>query len=298
MITKWSPKMQNFGGLIFTIFKEKGELSMIIDSHVHIGGSAVGFHMTSSMVLESMNKYHIDISIVSNGDAVEFDHNQNPIPKHLQVNQNDALKQVIQFARSNPKRIYCGFWCKPFGETISSETKQLIKKNRDVVVALKVHPLHSNLAFDHEKMIPYLELAKEFSLPVIIHTGKGYNDSPQRVKNMALQYPMLTFIMAHMGLGTDNQLALSVMEEAPNLYADTTWVPVSTTLEAIKKYGSQRVVFGSDNPIDGVDTYFCNPKGEPSLYQEYFNSLKAQLSIEDYENLMWRTAKNIFQINT
>ena len=42
---------------------------MIIDSHVHIGGSTVGFHMTSSMVLESMNRYHIDISIVSVSDS-------------------------------------------------------------------------------------------------------------------------------------------------------------------------------------------------------------------------------------
>ena len=145
-------------------------------------------------------------------------------------------------------------------------------------------------------MIPYLDLAVKYNLPVVIHTGEGYNDSPARVLNMAKKYPQLKFIMAHMGLGTDNQLAIDLMAEADNLYADTTWVPVSTTLEVIKRYGSKRVMFGTDSPIDGVDTYYCNKEGQPSLYRQYFGELQDMISKEDYENLMFKTAKEVFNI--
>ena len=102
--------------------------------------------------------------------------------------------------------------------------------------------------------------------------------------------------MAHMGLGTDNKEAVELMAKADNLYADTTWVPVSTTLEVIRRYGSERVVFGTDSPIDGIDTYYYNRAGEPSMYREYFNGLEEKIGKEAYANLMYRNAMRIFKI--
>lgn len=269
---------------------------MIIDSHVHIGGESVGFDMNEEKVLTSMEKYHIDVSIISNADSGEFGHQHEKIPEHLQIDQKTSLKRAIAFARKNPGKIYAGFWCKPHQEELDEEIEELIKENRDVVVALKVHPFHSYLAFDDDKMIPYLELAVRYNLPVIVHTGSSYEDSPERVFHMAKKYPQLKFIMAHMGLGTDNHLAVELMEKAENLYADTTWVPLSTTIEVIKRYGSKRVMFGSDSPIDDIDTYDHNKAGEPSLYRQYFGELQDMISKEDYENLMFKTAKEVFNI--
>ena len=56
------------------------------------------------------------------------------------------------------------------------------------------------------------------------------------------------------------------------------------------------VMFGSDNPIDGVDTYAYNSYGEPSVYKQYFDDLKEMISYEDYENLMDKTARYLFGI--
>lgn len=269
---------------------------MIIDAHVHIGGETVGFDMTEEVVLESMDKYNIDVCLISNGDSGEYGHELERIPEELQIDQKTSLKRAINFAKENEGRIYAGFWCKPHHELADEEIENMIAENRKYLIFLKVHPYHSNLAFDDEKMIPYLDLAVKYDLPVVVHTGNSYNDSPERVYNMAKKYPQLKFILAHMGLGTDNQLAIDLMAKADNLYADTAWVPVSTTLEVIKRYGSKRVVFGTDSPIDGVDTYYCNKEGEPSLYRQYFGELKEMISEEDYENLMWRTAKELFNI--
>lgn len=268
----------------------------MIDSHVHIGGEADGFVMNEEMVLKSMEKYGVDISIVSNGDSVEYGHDLIKLPEEKQMKQEETLERIIRFCRTNPGKIYGGFWCKPNHEFVTEHIDKMIAANRDVIVALKVHPTLSNLAFSDEKMTPYLQLAVKYDLPVMVHTASQEIDSPIHVYKIACRYPQLKFVMAHMGLGTDNTLAVELMDKADNLYADTTWVPVETTLEVIRRYGSERVMFGSDNPIDGVDTYSCNAKGEPSVYQQYFGKLRELISSKDYENLMNKTARSFFGI--
>ena len=64
---------------------------MIIDSHVHIGGETVGFDMSEATVLLGMEKYHIDICLVSNGDASEYGHDLEIVPEEIQVDQKSAL---------------------------------------------------------------------------------------------------------------------------------------------------------------------------------------------------------------
>ena len=269
---------------------------MIIDSHVHIGGDTVELNMTEDTVLLAMEKYNIDICLVSNGDACEYGHDLELLPSEIQVDQKTALERVIRFAKENEGRFYAGFWCKPHHENLTAEIEQLVAENRQNLVFLKAHPYHSNLAFDDDKMIPYLELAVKYNLPVVIHTGEGYNDSPARVLNMARKYPQLKFIMAHMGLGTDNKEAVELIGKLPNLYGDTTWVSLESTLEIVKRYGSKKIFFGSDSPIDGLHTYGYNMKGETSLYQRYFNELEALIGTSAYEDIMYKNAMRVFGI--
>ena len=53
---------------------------MVIDSHVHIG-KIDKFNMPESMVIESMKKYNIDFSLVSNIEGIEVDCEQNIIDR-------------------------------------------------------------------------------------------------------------------------------------------------------------------------------------------------------------------------
>lgn len=267
----------------------------IIDTHVHIT-EMLGFCMTEPMVLEMMKKYNITYVIVSNGDSAEYDHNLKPVPKELQFSQKQSFQRTIEFARKNPGKIGVMPWIKPATETADDEFENMIKENIDIVKGIKVHPFHSKTFFDSDKMVPYIELAKKYNLPVVSHTGGCEEASPKYVYRMAKRYPTVKFIMAHMGLGTDNSLAVELMAKADNLYADTTWVPIETTIDVIKKYGSKRVVFGSDSPIDGVDTYSMNKEGKPSLYLKYFNELEDIIGSNDYEDLMYKNAERIFDI--
>ena len=103
--------------------------------------------------------------------------------------------------------------------------------------------------------------------------------------------------MVHMGLGTDNSEAIELVSRLPNLYGDTTWVSPESTYRLIKTAGIGKVLFGSDNPIDGKDTYLHNRTGDRSLYQIYFNEFKTMITSEEYDRLMYKNAAELFGIN-
>lgn len=268
---------------------------MIIDTHVHFG-EMLNFSMPEEAVLYSMKKYGISYGIVSNCEAAEVDHEQKPVPKELQHSQDECIEKTILFAKKHPDKIGAALWCKPLTEGATAGFEKMLSENLDVVLAVKVHPFHSKIPFDSPEVEAYIKLAQKYGLPVITHTGNGDEDSCLRVFHMAQKYPDVAFVMAHMGLGTDNLEAIELLSKQPNLYGDTTWVPIKSTLLAIKKCGSEKILFGSDNPIDGKDTYFCNRNGERSLYQQYFNEFKNMVSKEDYENIFFKNAMRVFKI--
>ncbi|MBD5554289.1 MAG: amidohydrolase family protein [Roseburia sp.] len=268
---------------------------MIIDTHVHIG-KMLTFQMPEEMVIESMNKYGIDYALISNIDSTELDFDQKEIPRELQINQVDSLERSIQFARAYPDRIGVLAWMKPYGETVTQELVDLLEKNRDIIYGLKFHPYHSKTAMDDPKVAPYLELARRFHFPVAAHTGGCEEAEPVHVRNAAEKYPDIDFVMVHMGLGSDNWEAIRFLGTLPNLYGDTTWVPLESTVLAVETAGSEKMLFGSDNPIDGLDTYYCNPKGETSVYQAYFHELEGRIGTESYQNIMYRNAVRLFHL--
>ncbi len=269
---------------------------MIIDIHVHIG-SAAGFDMPVEYVLYSMDKYKIDYAIISNIEAAEYDSELNELPYNMQKPQIECLKDCIKIARNNSDKIGAAFWIKPHTERLTQEITDIIEKNLDVVKAVKMHPYYSKTAVDSPEVEKYIRLAEKYNLPIIIHTGGCDEASPKRVYNAAKKFPNVNFIMAHMGLGTDNSEAIELICSLPNLYGDTAWVPIRSTVSLIEKSSSEKILFGTDNPIDGKDTYLCNRTGDRSLYQEYFNELKALISKADYDNLMYKNAVRLFRID-
>ena len=269
---------------------------MIIDTHAHIGALPPFFDMTTEQVLYSMDKYGIDFSLISSIEAAENDHEGNPVPAFLQKPQNVILKDTLEAVKKAPDKLGALPWLKIGSELPDSEFIRIIKENRNLIYGFKLHPFHSLVAPDDERLEPIYQLAEELSLPVVSHTGGCEQAMSPHLYKAAKRHPEIDFVMVHMDLGTDNAQALELLGKLPNLFGDTTWVPVSTTLEAIRRYGSEKMLFGTDNPIDGPDTLLHNKTGDRSLYQEYFYELREQLSEDDYHNLMYKNAQRIFRI--
>lgn len=262
---------------------------MIIDTHAHIG-TIIKFHMPKEMLIESMDKYNIDYSLISNIEGAEFDTNQNIISKKIQHSQKEINEAAIKLAKIYPSRIGVLMWSRPSMEGCTKEFEKMIIDNNDVVYGIKIHPYHSKISFDSPEVEGYIKLAERYDLPVVVHTDMGFESSPQKVYNMAIKYPKVNFVMVHMGLGTDNEEAIELISKLPNLFGDTTWVNPENSLRMIKKCGIDKLLFGTDSPIDGVDTY------ANQFYQTYFNEFKNELSIEDYDKLIYKNAVKLFKL--
>lgn len=266
---------------------------MIIDSHVHIG-TMLNFDMREEHITYMMKKYSIDHCIVSNSECATHDHFQNPIPKKFLKSHIDTNLRAINFARKSKGKITVALWVNPYEDT--STIEPLIQENSDIIKAIKFHPFHSKLRFDSVEIENYIKLAQKHSLPVVTHTGDGEYDDVELVYEMAKKYPDVNFVMVHMGLGTDNKKAIDLISKLPNLYGDTTWVSIESTLRFLEICGDNKIVFGSDAPIDGKDTYLDNGKGDRSLYQAYFNEFKGMVTKETYDKIMYKNAQKLFKI--
>ena len=269
---------------------------MIIDMHAHIG-EVMDFKMPGEILIASMEKYNIDFSIISSCEAAAFDHNNKMLPYTVQKSQETVFQTTLNFARKYQGKLAVMPWVKPHYEKVSNELIAMIRNNLDITVGIKVHPFHSFISFNSPQVEEYIKLAESFNLPMLVHTGNTTECSCMGVYEMAVKYPDVNFIMGHMGLGTDNHEAIELIKKQKNLYGDTAWVPLESTLLAIKECGIDKIMFGTDNPIDGLDTMGLNPKGEPSLYQQYFNELKDLISQEEYEKLMYKNAIKFFNLD-
>jgi len=259
---------------------------MIIDAHAHIG-SWPSLKASEKAIIESNKRFGVSFSLVSDCDCWEYP-SLHKYPTH-QVTQAFGLKKTLQFVKSDPKHLGAACWVNPHSETVTPELHDLIKENRRYVYALKIHPFESHIRMTSPKIKPYLQLAREFGLPILVHTAKDRYSDVRFLALVARGNPDLVFVAAHLQLCSDNLSAIEEMKATPNLYADTAWVEMKKAKKVLTEIGENRIMFGTDNPIDGVDT-LKNP-----MYQAYFRN-KAKLPGHLYSNLMYRNAALLYKL--
>jgi predicted TIM-barrel fold metal-dependent hydrolase len=173
----------------------------------------------------------------------------------MQVSQKDGLERLTGFVRNNIRKVRALFWIKPYNEPLTEEIVNLLTVNRELICGLKVHPTLSNLKFTDRKFYPYLEMAVEFNFPVQVHTENDGRSDVKFVGKMASIFPELKFVMVHMGMNSDNSEALSLINNSSNIYGDTCVVKHDYIIKAIKECGSDKILFGTDSIVNGIDTY-------------------------------------------
>jgi predicted TIM-barrel fold metal-dependent hydrolase len=225
---------------------------MIIDTHLHLGKQGP-FRLEYDQLLRQMNKNGIRKGIVSTVACAEYRPDVNQLLPE-QYDQLEANRELLEQCRGSNGRLYLSFWCKP-ATAPADGIYDFVRENRELVKGLKFHPFYSRMPLEDPRYEPYLDIARELKLPVSVHTAADDLSSPEQLLAMAKRHREVDFIMVHLGLCSDNEVAITCLAQADNLYGDTTWVPIEKVRKAMKLCGSEKLLFGSDAPIDAEKSY-------------------------------------------
>lgn len=120
---------------------------------------------------------------------------------------------------------------------------------------VKLHPDIQAFKIDDYRCLKIYELCEERKLPILMHTGDSRFDysNPNRLLPILDIYTGLTVIGAHFGGWSIWEEASRAYSGIPNLYVDCSssfhYLPKETSKEIIRRYGADRVLFGTDYPM-------------------------------------------------
>ena len=267
---------------------------MFIDAHTHIIASNAEkqnfLNVSLSLLCSVMNKEEVDYAIVSNIDAIETRDTECGYEFINKENsQISLIKSLLEVTKNNDK-LFILPWCKPNTEGFSKELGEIILKNRDKIKGLKFHPYHSKLKITGDKIVPYIYFAEKYNLPILVHCAIDEYSQAKYTYEMAKKYPKVKFIMAHLELMQDDfTTARRMLLELDNLYADTAWLPFEEVINIIKDGGEDKIIFGTDAPINGIDHY--------EKYRDYFDIKKiTKISNIAYNKLMYKNAIYVYNL--
>ena len=136
-------------------------------------------------------------------------------------------------------------------EEIFSEVEKCVKKG---ISGIKLHPDFQKFYIDDENCFKIYRAAREFSLPILFHTGDDRYEfsKPFRLAKVAKLFPKNRFIGAHFG-GYRCWKELDCYEGLDNVYFDTSsslpFISPEFAKELIGKFGEEKFFFGTDFPM-------------------------------------------------
>ena len=169
-------------------------------------------------------------------------------PKQVQ-SINEFIAAAVAAA---PERLTGLGTLHPNSDCLREDVEHLISLG---LKGVKLHPDIQDFKVDDYRCLKIYELCEEFGLPILMHTGdKRYdNSNPNRLIPILDIYDRLTIIGAHFGGWSIWEEASRVLCDKPNLYVDCSssmpWISDEKTVEIIRRYGAERVLFGTDYPM-------------------------------------------------
>ncbi|HWA58565.1 MAG TPA: amidohydrolase family protein [Gemmatimonadales bacterium] len=236
---------------------------MIIDCHVHLNNYheeiAVSLDESLDRLQAAMAEAGVDHAII--------------LTSYLVTPHRPSAAQVIQAVERIPSlSVVAGISYLHYRERDLRELADFLAAG--LVRGLKLYPGYEPF-YPHDRRLQVVyELAEEFDVPVMIHTGDTYNPRgkvkyahPLEVDEVAVDHPGVKLVICHLG----NPWLVDCMEvvyKNPNVYADISGLVLGEFTEAFEHYMAEQVedvilyagepdrfLFGTDWPICSMRSY-------------------------------------------
>lgn len=259
---------------------------MIIDSHVHIGKKDECENIIKNSKFKDIYRLYSCINPDTIDNTKKF---LKDVDKYFAIplffcetDIEEANKLLLDMIKNDKKAIPILLLPKNNNNTIN-----LLKYN-----ILKEHfSLHNpNDISDRIESYKYLNDVNGF---LLLHTLSS--ETLRHVKYLRNNFPNMRIIVAHLGRNAkcDYEYTKNIIDtfsEDDKIYTDISTIDNPDLIKyAVKKYGSNRVLYGSDFPFE---------KSPNITEMEYMISLeKACLTTKEKQDLLYNSANNILKLS-
>lgn len=263
----------------------------IFDFHVHIYPDKI-----AQKASETVGKfYEIKMSFDGSVKALLKLIRENNVAKSLVHSVATTCHQVTsinnfisQSVKENPDKLVGFATLHP--EMEKAEIEAEIERAEGLgLKGIKLHPDFQDFNIDDKKACDIYEAA-EGRLPILFHTGDYRYDrsSPKRLAKILNIFPKLTVIAAHFGGWGEWNKGSLCLADYPNVYIDTSSslfaISPKRALEFIRAFTADRVLFGTDYPMWGINDEI-----------QRFNKL--DLTDDEREKILWKNACNLLAVS-
>ncbi|MEX2088417.1 MAG: amidohydrolase family protein [Bacteroidota bacterium] len=171
------------------------------------------------------------------------------------------------------------------------------------VRGLKLYPGYETFYPQDERMRPVFELAGEFDVPVMIHTGDTLNPMgkvkfahPLHVDEIAVDFPDVKIIICHIGNPWVRD-TMEVVYKNKNVYTDISGLVLGDFTDRFEVYmrkqiqemilygvEPEKVLYGTDWPISSMESYL-----------RFMEDLK--IPDQEKKKIMWENAAKLFKLS-
>ncbi|WP_127588698.1 amidohydrolase family protein [Paenibacillus koleovorans] len=208
---------------------------MIIDMHVLVGEAR--YHSVDpAKLIEQMDACGISAALIS------------PIDREMAVDNRNGNDRVLELSRRYPGRFHAYATANPwYGQAAVDELERALTEG---AAAVKLHPPLQGFTIMETLVHPLIEVAAKHRVPVYVHTGTPAFALPMQLRELALTFPEVPFIMGKNGK-TDFWIdVVPAMEGVPNIYADTAHdFPERAMGRMYRMFGAERLLFSSNHPV-------------------------------------------------
>jgi len=264
---------------------------MIIDCHTHVNNyhdeSVDALSECVQKLLQSMRRNRIDVALI--------------LTSYKVVPGRPSTRAVVDAVSGiDNLHVVAGISWKNFTQADVDELRSLLEQG--AIKGLKLYPGYEPFYPADPKLAPAYQLAEEFDVPVMIHTGDTYSPTgkvkfshPLNVDEVAVDFPRVKFLICHLGNPWFRD-CMEVVYKNDNVYADISGLVLGDFSDRFEEYmrkqlqemllwgmNPKKVLFGTDWPISTMESYIG-----------FMEELK--LPLKDKQLLFYQNAAQLFKI--
>lgn len=265
---------------------------MIIDCHVHL-------NRYEESDAPTLRERYADLRREMDANGVDYA----LVLSSYKVNENrPSVDEILEVVEEDPRiGVVAGVSYDNYRAADLAHIRVLLRTRR--IRALKLYPGYEQFYVHDARLRVVYEMAAEYGVPVMIHTGDTYDPRgkvkyahPLEVDEVAVDFPEVTFVICHLGNPwvTD---AMEVIYKNENVVADISGFTLKHFEERFERYmlnqvrevidfagDRSRLLFGTDWPICDIASYI-----------RFVNKL--ELSEREMEQIFWRNSERVFHLD-